>query len=254
MIWSACLKFISFAFYQRILMRVGVFVLLLTSQIAFSQKSDFGSWNVINTKLVLSERWSIHQELQLRSQSFYDNYYYYEIKGGVGFSINKNLGVLLGTGKYVTYSDGGDFVKPVTADEIRFWQQVTMNHYFGRLKVEHRYRAEQRWFQNAYRNRFRYRLNFAFPINHNKIGPKTFYVSSFDEIFLTNKAPYFERNRFFAGIGYQFNKWLTIQPGYVNHYDYKNNVAQGKNFFQLTIGFEIDAHKDPKEKMPGNHD
>src|SRR6478735_2806351 len=138
MIWSACFKFISFAFYQRILMRAGVFVLLLTSQIAFSQKSDFGSWNVISTKLVLSKRWSVHQELQLRSQSFYDNYYYYEIKGGVGFSINKNLGVFVGTGKYVTYSDGGDFVKPVTADEIRFWQQVTMNQYFGRLKVEHR--------------------------------------------------------------------------------------------------------------------
>jgi len=235
-------------------MRACVIVLLLMSQIAFSQKSDFGSWNVINTKLVLSERWSVLNELQLRSQSFYDNHYYYEIKGGVSYSVNKNFLFLLGTGKYVTYPDGGNFVKPLSSDEFRFWQQLTMNHFLERLKFEHRYRAEQRWFKDSYRNRFRYRLNVALPINNKKIGPKTFYVASFDEIFLTNKAPYFERNRFFAGVGYQANKWLTIQPGYVNQYDYKNDVAQGKHFFQLTIGIEIDAHKDPKEKMPGNVD
>lgn len=254
MIWSACFKFISLAFYQKILMRVGVFVLLLTSQIAFSQNSDLGSWNVINTKLTLSERWSVFNELQLRSKSFYDNHYYYEIKGGVGYSVSKNFTFLLGTGKYVTYSDGGDFVKPIASNETRFWQQVTMNHFLERLKFEHRYRVEQRWFKDSYRNRFRYRLNIAVPINKKKIGPKTFYVASFDEIFLTNKAPYYERNRFFAGVGYQAAKWVTIQPGYVYQSDFRNNVAQGKHFFQLTIGFEIDAHKDPKEKMPGNVD
>ena len=90
-------------------MRACVFLLLLTSQIAFSQKSDFGSWNVINTKLILSEKWGVFNELQLRSQSFYDNHYYYEIKGGVSYSVNKNFTFLLGTGKYVTYTDGGRF-------------------------------------------------------------------------------------------------------------------------------------------------
>jgi hypothetical protein len=235
-------------------MRISVLVLLLTSQIAFSQNSDFGSWNVINTKLTLSKRWSVFNELQLRSKSFYDNYYYYEIKGGVAYSVNKNFTFLLGTGKYMTYSDGGDFVKPITGDETRFWQQVTMNHFLSRLKFEHRYRVEQRWINDSYRNRFRYRLNVAVPINKNKIGPKTFYVASFGEIFLTNKAPYYERNRFFAGVGYQAAKWVTIQPGYIHQSDYKNNVTQGKSSFQLTIGFEIDAHKDPKEKMPGTHD
>ena len=106
----------------------------------------------------------------------------------------------------------------------------------------------------AFGNRFRYRLNIAIPINHNKIGPKTFYLATFDEIFLTNKGPYFERNRFFAGAGYQAAKWVTIQPGYVYQYDYRNNNPMGKHFFQLTIAFEVDTRKNTKEKMPGNVD
>ena len=245
----------SFSLYRRMITRACGFLLLLISQIAFSQTSDFGSWNVINTRLSLTDRWSVFNELQLRSQSFYSNHFYYEVKGGVSYAVNKNFTFLLGTGKYVTYSDGGSFTKPVASNETRFWQQVAMNHFLERLKFEHRYRVEQRWYKDGnYRNRFRYRLNVALPINNNKIGPKTFYLASFDEIFLTNKAPYFERNRFFAGVGYQFLKWLTVQPGYVYQYDYRSGNPLGKHYFQLTIAFEIDADKDPGERMPGNVD
>lgn len=228
--------------------------LLLVSCTAFSQKSHFGSWNVINTKLVLSEKWSLFNELQLRSQSFYNDHFYYEVKGGVSYAVNKNFSVLLGTGKYITYTDGGSFKKPVSANEYRFWQQLTMNNFVERLKFEHRYRIEQRWFKTGYRNRFRYRLNTALPINNRKMGPKTFYISAFNEIFLTNRAPYFERNRFFAGAGYQFSKFLTVQPGYAYQFDYRNNEKAGKHFFQLTITFEMDAYKNPNEKIPGNID
>ncbi len=227
---------------------------LLACFAASSQKNDFGSWNVINTELTLSPKWGIYNELQLRSQSFYDNHFYYEVKGGVSYSLSKNFTFLLGIGKYITYSDEGSFKKPVTANEFRLWQQMTMNNYLERIKFEHRFRAEQRWFKTGYRNRFRYRLNTVVPINKTKMGPKTFYVSAFDEVFLTNTAPYFERNRFFAGAGYQFSKNLSIQPGYVYQFDYRNNVGAGKHFFQLTLSIDLEAHRNPNEKIPGNID
>jgi len=233
-----------------------VVAMLLLTRAAYCQISDVGAWNVINTKLNITEHWSVFNELQLRSQSFYDNFYYYEVKGGIAYAVNKNFAFLLGTGKYVTYSDPGDFTKPVATNETRFWQQLIMNNFLERLKFEHRYRVEQRWFSDGrYRNRYRYRLNVAVPLNHNKITPKTFYLTAFDEIFLTNKESHFERNRVFAGAGYMAAKWVTIQPGYLYQYDYRpNNNSVVKHFFQLTIAFEIDAHKNPKEKMPGNHD
>jgi hypothetical protein len=216
-----------------------------------AQLSNFGSWNVLNTELTLSDRWSVFNELQLRSQSFYDDHFYHEVKGGVSFAINKNFSILVGIGKYTTYSDGGSFKTPVSADEFRFWQQLTMNHYLERLKFEHRYRVEQRWFDDGYRNRFRYRLSIVQPLNNRKMGPKTFYASAFNEVFLTNRAPYFERNRFFAGPGYQLSKWLTIQPGYVYQFDYRDDVGRGKHFFQLSVMIEIDADKNSNERIPG---
>ena len=237
-------------------MRKRILLLALTaiSINSFSQKDDFGSWNVLNTKLSLSEKWSLFNELQVRSQSFYANHFYYEIKGGASYSLTNTFSFLLGLGKYKTFSDGGSFKQPVTASEFRLWQQITMNHFLDRLKFEHRYRIEQRWFTTGYRNRFRYRLNAAVPINRTKVTNKTIYAAAFNEIFLTNTQPYFERNRFFAGIGYQINDHFTVQPGYVYQYDYRNGVGSGKHFFQLTLMIEIDAHKNTSERMPGNID
>lgn len=236
-------------------MRLFLSVLFLCASTAvFSQRSHFGSWNVITTRVTLDEKWGIYNELQLRSQSFYKDHFYHEVKGGVSYSISKNFSFLLGIGDYQTYSDGGSFEKPISAHETRLWQQITMNHYLERLKFEHRYRIEQRWFTSGYRNRFRYRLNMAVPLNNRKMGPKTFYLASFDEIFLTNKEPFFERNRFFIGGGYQFSKNFTLQPGYVYQYDYRAGEGFGKHFFQLTLTIDVNADKSPNERIPGNLD
>ncbi len=230
-------------------------VLLLTASIAHAQKSHFGSWNVINTRITLAPRVEAFNELQLRSQSFYKDHFYHEVKGGVSYFLNKNFSVLLGVGKYHTYSDPGSFTRPVTRNETRFWQQITMNNYLRHIKFEHRYRVEQRWFKTGYRNRFRYRLNAALPLHESKkFGPGKAYLAAFNEVFLTNKAPHFERNRFFAGFGYQINKYFGIQPGYVYQYDYANNEGKGKHFFQLTLNIDIDGDKNPFEKIPGNVD
>ncbi|MGN6490851.1 MAG: DUF2490 domain-containing protein [Agriterribacter sp.] len=234
-----------------------VTVIILANFSATAQKKNLGSWNVINTRLSLSRNWSIFNELQLRSQSFYSDHFYYEVKGGISYSINKNFSVLIGTGKYITYDveQDGNFPKPITGNETRLWQQLTMNHYLEQIKFEHRYRVEQRWFKTGYRNRFRYRLSTALPLNGKSIKPGTFFFTTFDEIFLTNKAPYFERNRFFAGLGYQISKPLIIQPGYVYQYDYKNdNTGQGKHFFQLTLMIDLDDIEDAIPRLPSTVD
>ncbi len=227
---------------------------MLCYSLLHAQKSHLGSWNVVNTRLTLAPHWEAFNELQLRSQSVYQDHYYYEIKGGISYYLSKNFSFLAGIGKYVTYSDPGTFTKPLTGNETRFWQQLTMNNYLQRVKFEHRYRVEQRWFSTGYRNRFRYRLNAAVPIGAKKLGNKTFYAAAFDEIFLTNKAPWFERNRVFAGFGYQFNPYITIQPGYLYQYDYRNNAGSGKHYLQLTLLLDVDGARNPYEHIPSTID
>ncbi|RYY55942.1 MAG: DUF2490 domain-containing protein [Chitinophagaceae bacterium] len=227
---------------------------LLVSVTGHTQKSHLGSWNVINSRVTLAPHWELFNELQLRSQSMYQDHFYYEVKGGVSYFLSKNFSVLAGVGRYITYSDPGSFTKPITGNEFRLWQQLTMNNYLTRVKFEHRYRVEQRWFKTGYRNRFRYRLNAAVPIAKKKMEPNTFYVAAFNEIFLTNKAPYFERNRFFAGFGYQINNYFSIQPGYVHQFDYRNSLGTGKNFFQLTLMIDVDGSRNPYEGIRTNMD
>ena len=229
---------------------------LLVSNLSFAQNNNFGTWHIVNTKFNFNEKWAVFNELQLRSQLFFDDFYYYEIKGGISYSINKNFSLLVGTGRYVTYSNGDNFKKPFVNKEFRTWQQLTMNTYLSRIKFEHRYRTEQRWLSNGgYRNRFRYRLNTFLPLNTKKIEPGTFYLNAFDEIFLTNVTPYFERNRVFAGCGYQVSKHLTIQGGYIYQFDYRaNNTKAGKSYLQLAALIELKAHKNTREKIPGSED
>ena len=224
-------------------------IVLLLSKFVFSQNKDLGSWQVVNAQLSLSSKWETFAELQARSNRFFDNFFYYEIKGGVSYSINKNFSFLVGVGRYATYSGDGNFAKPFDNEEFRIWQQVTMNQYLDRLKIEHRYRAEQKWLTDGYRNRFRYRLNAMLPLNNAKLVPGTFYLNAYDEVFLNNKAPHFERNRFFAGAGYILTPVTTVQAGYVNQYNYSLDKRGGKNFlqFSLMLQFEYD---DDRERIP----
>ena len=228
---------------------------LLLFCFAHAQHDPTGTWSVVNAKINIDRNWSIFAETQTRSQHIFNDFYYYELKGGFGYSINKNFTLLAGAGRYATYSNDGNFSKPFANEEFRIWQQVTMNKYLARLKFEHRYRIEQRWLTSGYRNRFRYRLNAYFPLNNKNFERKTFYLTAFDEIFLTNIAPYFERNRVFGGVGYKFNDKLILQPGYLYQFDYRSdNSRSGKGFLQLTLFIEVDSHKRGPGKLPASED
>ena len=213
-----------------------------------------GSWNILNAKLDLNQQWNLFGELQLRSLRFYDDFHYYEIKGGASYNISKSSNLSAGFGIFDTYSPGGNFNKPMANDEWRTWIQYSIRQYEKRLKLEHRYRAEQRWTSNGFRNRFRYRLNTVLPLNNKKVEPGTFYVSASNEIFFTNRAPYFERNRVFLGTGYEFSPLFTLQAGYLHQFDYRINDETGRNFLQVSLLFELQWKKKTGEKVPGGMD
>lgn len=228
---------------------IQLLIVIFFSQTAFAQT---GSWNILNAKLTLNEKWNLFGELQLRSLKFYDDFHYYEVKGGASYSISKASSISAGFGNFDTYSPGGNFKSPMANDEWRSWIQYSIRQYEKRLKLEHRYRAEQRWNRNGFRNRFRYRLNTVYPLNAPKVEPGTYYLTASNEIFFTNKAPYFERNRVFIGAGYEFSHLFTLQAGYVNQFDYRINDETGKNFFQLSFLFELWWNKKTGEKVPGS--
>lgn len=216
------------------------FILLLNLGVR-AQKIDLGSWNMLNIKFNLNPKISFFGETQLRSLKFYDNFHYYEVKGGVNYKLNSNLQLTLACESYQTYREGGNFVFPKNNDEFRIWPQLLLTQPIGALKIEQRYRAELRFTSNGYRNRFRYRLGLSYPFGKKKNDFKPFQVSASNELFFTNNEPYFERNRIQFTFQFKPSKNTAIQLGYLHQFDYKINDETGRDFLQ--IGFLLELNK-----------
>ena len=193
---------------------LALLVLLFSINSVTAQNFDLGSWNILNIKYNQNEKWSFFGEGQLRSLKFYNNFHYYEYKGGINFKAHKNLKLTLGAGSYQTFNEGGNFVLPKNNDEFRLWPQAVLFQSIGKLKIEQRYRSEFRFTSNGYRNRFRYRLGVSYPFGKERDNYKPFQISASNELFFTNTEPYFERKSNASYIKLQtfkinyFTNWL----------------------------------------------
>ena len=229
-------------------------IVVSTSVTTHAQQDKLGSWHIANFNYHINSKFALYGELQLRSQKLADDFYYHEIKTGIAYNFQTNS-VFFGLGNYETYTTPGNFKKPLVANEFRMWEQFVLNNNINRVKIEHRFRIEQRWIKGEYSNRFRYRINPIVPLNHKTIGPKTVFITAFEEVFFTNKPPYFIRNRLFGGAGYQFNKLFTFQLGFIRQFDYRIiDDGSGKNFLQTSFMFNINNTSTKREVHPSSMD
>lgn len=211
---------------------------LLFSVLLYSQNIDLGSWNILNIKYNHSDKLSIFGEGQLRSLKLYNNFHYIEYKGGINYKLHKSVKLTFGLGNYQTYKEGGNFELPKNNNEFRLWPQLVLSQQINGIKIEHRYRTEMRWTSNGYRNRFRYRLGIFLPFGREINSYKPFQASLSNELFITDKEPYFERNRLQLALNYKLEKNLSLQLGYLHQFDYKINDETGRDF--LVLGFYYD--------------
>lgn len=232
--------------FSRMLTKIGsiLLLILLVTFYTQAQTNKLGSWEMANINYQINPHFSFFAEIQARSQQVTKDFFYHEVKGGIGYNLAKKINFLVAVGDYRTYTFPGNF-KSLQTKEFRLWQQFSFKTNLDPIRIDHRFRIEQRWLNSNYRNRFRYRINPIVPINHKTIVARTLYGIVFDELFFTNQAPYFERNRFFVGLGYQFNKLIAVQSGLIRQFDYrKMDDGSGKNFLQTSLLFTIDR-KEP---------
>lgn len=229
---------------------LSVFLLIISfsTNVAAQKDKRIGSWTILNFQYVFTPKWGTWMELQSRELNPFYNINYYETKGGFFYNLDNNFQLLAGTGYYATH--GEKFSDGPEKKEFRVWQQVIFNQYYSRVKFEHRFRIEERWINKEFNNRFRYRITVAIPLNNKKIIPKTAFLIGFNEIFLTTKPPHFLRNRAYIGIGYQFNKVLTAQVGWLNQYNYDLLKTNDKNNIALNLNIRIQDKSAFKERIP----
>lgn len=202
------------------------------------QSGDVGNWLMYFGQNRLAERWSLHTEIQYRSHAFTPDAEQLLLRTGINYFLQPKTFVTAGVG-YISNHPQGNSIKGTLAREFRIWQQLIMLHTIGRFHVEHRYRAEQRWVESTYSGRLRYRLLSNFPLNTNSMQAGTVFLSVYDEIFLNTRGNYFDRNRFYTAIGYQWKSNLNTQAGMLN----QALANRDKWYFQLAVFWNTDWRK-----------
>lgn len=195
------------------------FIIFISPICAFSQDSDLGNWLIYIGDKKMNNNWNWHHEVQYRNYHAISDLEQLLIRTGIGRNLTENNNnLLLGyayvhSQNYLTQSD--DKAK---VNEHRIFQQFITRQNFGRVFLQHRYRVEQRFVENDFSLRLRYFLAVSIPINNKTMLDNTFYLSSYNEIFLNTGDNIFDRNRLYGGLGYKVNKNVRFETGYMNQF------------------------------------
>jgi len=190
--------------------------LLFTSGMLEAQKSDVGAWYVYFGNQALSKKWNWWNEVQYRAYNFTDDLNQFLFRTGVGYNLTENNNnVHLGYAYVYTenYDNVGEYKSGFS--ENRIYQQFLTRQQIGRLTLQHRYRIEERFFQDKFRMRFRYGISLNVPVTSVLLTKGTLYLVASNEIFIHGDSPAFDRNRLYGGVGYVLSKHLRCEAGII---------------------------------------
>ena len=196
-----------------------LFFVLLLSQSVYSQIDDdkMGAWYMYFFNTTFNDGpWGAQGDVQYRNWNLGGDLEQLLLRGGLTYQgKDSNIKFTLGYGNITTgvYGDNSD-----TSSESRIYQEALYPVKFGkRFYTNHRFRYEQRFVEGQdFRTRYRYNLFLNIPLNNEAITPKTYYIALYNELFINGQrdigdnrsVAFFDRNRFYYGIGY------VIKPGY----------------------------------------
>ena len=217
---------------------IKILMFLLPAMLS-AQENKVGNWLMYFGTNKVSDKFSIHTEIQFRNHTITpNNTEQLLLRTGLNYHFSENAFVTSGYAYISSYVFKSEQKSPKT-EEHRIWLQFISTNKIGRAKLEHRYRMEQRWVNQVYKNRFRYRLMLFIPLNKPKIEGKTWFLGLYDEVFINDKDTFFDRNRLYGALGYQLNKSTSVQAGMMHQQ--VNDF--GKWYLQFTIIINSDFKK-----------
>lgn len=195
--------------------KVFVLLLILSSSSLSAQDTEdlLGSWTEIIGQHEISEKWSIPATVILEHFEVLDKFQFVLLRSGLTYSFSENFSASLGYDYFYSETFSGDNSNL----QHKIWEQLSFKSNYSALKVSHRFRLESAWTKGegeyALAHRTRYRLKLEHPLY------KKVYITSFSEVFINLRKPYFNQNRIHAGLGYALDADLKIEIGYFkNHF------------------------------------
>ena len=167
-------------------------VLTLSISKTYSQESNFGNWLIYIGNKKINNKWNIHNEVQYRNYNAIGDLEQLLLRTGLGYSFNDSKNnFLLGYGYILSenYTPLND--EKISINEHRIYQQFTTKQTVRGVKLNHRYRFEQRFIESDFKMRFRYFLGLNIPLNKDS-DKNNFYLSVYNEIFLNSEPKVFD--------------------------------------------------------------
>ncbi|MDL5048764.1 DUF2490 domain-containing protein [Oscillatoria amoena NRMC-F 0135] len=232
------------------------FPFLLLSISLCAQKeivSQYNGWYMYFGNHRLTDRFSLHTEYQWRRADWITAWQQSLLRLGVDYKLTDTATFTAGYGHILTWPYGEQPL-PEKFLEHRAWEQLMLTQRVGRFFLNHRYRLEQRWLKGngsaasdefVYRNRVRYRLLFNYPLGKKEMGPDTFFISAYDEVFIqfgpNFDRNYFDQNRLYGAFGYQYSARGNVQLGYMNQFIVKGDGLRAERNHTLQISLTYNA-------------
>ena len=213
-------------------------VIFLISVLSIHAQNDIGNWLMYFGTNKISEKLSIHSEVQYRNHTISPtNIEQLLIRTGLNYHLKPNASATFGYAHIGNHVYKSDRKSPET-EEHRIWQQFLTTNNLGRIKFEHRYRLEERFIESDFKIRFRYRLMLFLPVNRPTLEKGSLYLGIYDELFINGKARFFDRNRLYAGLGYQYSGNTHFQLGVLR----QEVQSEAKTFLQFGLIHNTDVN------------
>lgn len=219
---------------------VAVFVSFNTLSAQDRGDNKLGAWYVYFGTNTISDRFSIHTELQYNVYEVASNFEQFWAITALNYHLNERTVLSAGYGYFEGDPTFLDTPGEENTTEHRLFEQFILRNQLGKLNIQHRYRIEHRFISTPMdhitRQRFRYRLQLTYPLS------EKWFVNAFDEIFLDFAEPVFNQNRLYGALGYKIGKGIKLQAGYMKiHFP-------GINFDRLQLVLTINTDLRKKQK------
>ncbi|MCG9880149.1 MAG: DUF2490 domain-containing protein [Bacteroidia bacterium] len=233
------------------------FVIAQNNRIQTSE--NIGWYNYFGT-IKLTDKIGVHTEYQWRRDNYITDWQQSLLRVGVNYQASNGILLRAGYGWIETFNYGdiplNAYGKNFT--EHRIFQMAQLTHNEGKVSFSHRFMLEQRFvgkYSSANVNRedsypllhrIRYMFRMQAPFVGSAIGDKTPYWAMYNEVFIgfgkNVNANVFDQNRLGILLGYQWNKNLRIEAGYLNQIVQFGRQINGQNVFQDNKGIILNVY------------
>ncbi len=209
-----------------------------------------GYWLMYLGDNKLNSKIGIHSEVQLRNLFLNHTLETMLLRVGLNVYVKPYAMTTAGYG-YFHLSPSDEGVIGSTVSEHRIWQQLILRQKYQNIFMEHRYRLEQRFLHNLTNethqldHRIRYRFQTLFPLYSITPHLRHFFVAANNEVMINLKgepSKIYDRNRFFAGLGYQVSPKMNFQIGYLNQFANVTYNTKGHvdHIFLVVMSYNMD--------------